>query len=114
MHPLQYPLSPRETLPTMYDLPSEDPEEPGLADEFHDYQPKLLRETCQPKTYPPEEVFVGIDLNVYYDVHHTQWYNRSDWFLALGVTIAERIEDLRWSYVVWQEGVNPFVVGIED
>lgn len=26
------PLSPRETLPTMYDLPSEDPEEPGLPD----------------------------------------------------------------------------------
>jgi hypothetical protein len=23
------PLSPRETLPTMYDLPSENPEEPG-------------------------------------------------------------------------------------
>ena len=30
------PLSPRETLPTMYDLPSEDPEEPGLPDQFHD------------------------------------------------------------------------------
>jgi len=26
------PLSSRETLPTMYDLPSEDPEEPGLPD----------------------------------------------------------------------------------
>ena len=25
---------PRETLPTMYDLPSEDAEEPGLSDEF--------------------------------------------------------------------------------
>jgi hypothetical protein len=33
-----------ETLPTMYDLPSEDPEEMGLPDEF---QPKLLRETFQ-------------------------------------------------------------------
>ena len=110
MYQSQYPLSPVASLPTMYDLPSEDPEEPGLPDEFHDYQPKLLRETCQPKTYPPEEVFVGTDLNLYYDVHHTQWYKRPDWFLALGVTVAERIEDLRWSYVVWQEGVNPFVV----
>jgi len=27
---------PRETLPTMYDLPSEDAEEPGLSDEFPD------------------------------------------------------------------------------
>ena len=25
----------RLTLPTMYDLPSEDPEEPGLPDDFH-------------------------------------------------------------------------------
>ena len=39
------PRSPRETLPTMYDLPSEDPKEPGLPDEFHYYQPQLLRET---------------------------------------------------------------------
>ena len=33
------PRSPRETLPTMYDLPSEFPEEPGLPDEYHDLQP---------------------------------------------------------------------------
>lgn len=32
------PLSPR-LMPTMYDLPSENPEEPGLPDEFHLYQP---------------------------------------------------------------------------
>jgi len=25
--------------PTMYDLPSEDPQEPGLPDEFHSLQP---------------------------------------------------------------------------
>ena len=56
MHQSQYPLSPLVSLPTMYDLPSEDLDEPGLPDEFHDYQPKLLRETCHPKTYPPEEV----------------------------------------------------------
>jgi hypothetical protein len=30
------PRSPRETLPTMCDLPSEDAEEPGLSDEFPD------------------------------------------------------------------------------
>jgi hypothetical protein len=34
------PLPPKETLPTMYDLPSEDPEEPGLPDEFHLLQPE--------------------------------------------------------------------------
>ena len=39
------PRSPRETLPTMYDLPSEFPEEPGLPDEYHDLQPQLLSRT---------------------------------------------------------------------
>jgi hypothetical protein len=29
------PLPPRQTLLTMYDLPSDNPEEPGLPDEFH-------------------------------------------------------------------------------
>jgi Uma2 family endonuclease len=97
-------------LPTMYDLPSEDPEEPGLPDEFHDFQPKLLRETCVPPTYPANERFVGADLNLYYDSRHTSCYKRPDWFLCLGVTPGEMQEDLRWSYVVWQEGVAPFLV----
>jgi hypothetical protein len=44
------PRSPRETLPTMYDLPSENAEEPGLPDEFHDFQPELLRVTFLPCT----------------------------------------------------------------
>ena len=57
----QQPLPPWEVLPTMYDLPSEYPEEPGLPDEFHHFQPQLLRETCQPSTYPPSQVFVGQD-----------------------------------------------------
>jgi Uma2 family endonuclease len=71
-----------DTLPTMYDLPSEDKEEMGLPDEFHDFQPKLLRETCQPAV---DEFFVGADLNLYYDVRQTNWYKRPDWFLVLGV-----------------------------
>jgi Uma2 family endonuclease len=110
MYQNQYPRSPAETLPTMYDLPSEDPEEPGLPDEFHDFQPKLLRETCQPTTYPLSEIFIGTDINLYYDSRHTRWYKRPDWFLALGVDAATRQEDLRWSYVIWQESVSPFLV----
>ena len=106
----QIPQLPSETLPTMYDLPSEDPEEAGLPDEFHDFQPKLLRETCVPPTYPVAEIFMGADLNLYYDGRHPQWYKRPDWFLVLGVAAAARQEDLRWSYVVWQESVNPFLV----
>jgi len=51
----------------MYDLPSEDPEEPGLPDEYHEFQPPMLRQTFQPSNYDPEEVFVAADLNLYYD-----------------------------------------------
>jgi Uma2 family endonuclease len=104
------PQPPAETLPTMYDLPSEDPEEPGLPDEFHDFQPKLLRETCVSPTYPAAEMFVGADLNLYYDGKHPRWYKRPDWFLALGVAPADQQADLRWSYVMWQEGIAPFLV----
>lgn len=95
-------------LPTMYDLPSEDPEEMGLPDEFHDFQPKLLRETCQPPNCP--DFFIGADLNLYYDVEHTSWYKRPDWFLVIGAPASQSESDMRWSYVMWQEGIAPFLV----
>jgi Uma2 family endonuclease len=104
------PRSPRETLPTMYDLPSEDPEEPGLPDEFHCFQPPLLRETFQPPNYPPERVFIGSDLNLYYNVRHPTWYKRPDWFAVLGVSRWYDGHDLRLSYVVWQEEARPYLV----
>ncbi|OLT69544.1 Uma2 family endonuclease [Moorena producens] len=110
LDPTVHPRPVWETMPTMYDLPSEDPEEPGLPDEFHDFQPQLLRETCQPPNYPREEMFIGTDLNLYYDSHHLLWHKRPDWFLVLGVTPAQQQKDLRWSYVVWQEGRAPFLV----
>lgn len=110
MYSPEPPLSPKETLPTMYDLPSEDPQEPGLPDEFHLFQPQLLRETCQPKTYPANQVFVGTDLNLYYDGRNTSWHKRPDWFVVLGVERASAQADLRWSYVIWQELVSPFLV----
>jgi Uma2 family endonuclease len=98
----------RADLPTMYDLPSEDPEEMGLPDEFHDFQPKLLRETCRPPI--EEDFFIGADLNLYYDTDHTSWYKRPDWFLVLGAPATQSGDDLRWSYVLWQEGAVPFLV----
>lgn len=104
------PRSPRETLPTMYDLPSENPEEPGLPDEFHDLQPQLLSRTFRCRHYPPERVFTGTDLNLYYDVRHPLWHKRPDWFVVVGVPRLYDEQDLRNSYVIWQEGVNPFVV----
>ncbi|MBE9220272.1 Uma2 family endonuclease [Dolichospermum flos-aquae] len=105
-----HPRPPWETMPTMYDLPSENPEEPGLPDEFHDFQPQLLRETCQSPIYPREEMFIGTDLNLYYDGRHYSWYKRPDWFLVLGVAASEKQEDMRLSYVVWQEVVAPFLI----
>lgn len=103
------PLPPRETLPTMYDLPSETPEDSGLPDEFHDLQPQLLSATLRLRHYSKSQFFTGTDLNLYYDVHHPQWYKRPDWFLALGVQRLYEGTDLRSSYVIWQEGVDPFV-----
>ncbi|CBN58447.1 MULTISPECIES: Uma2 family endonuclease [Kamptonema] len=117
MFPFKYPVpqtdpprSPRETLPTMYDLPSEDPEEPGLPDEFHDLQPQLLTQTFQPSQYSQSEVFCGSDINLYYDSRHPNWYKRPDWFGVVGVPRLYDQVDMRLSYVVWQEAVNPFVV----
>jgi Uma2 family endonuclease len=117
MFPLKYPveqtdppLPAKETLPTMYDLPSESPEEPGLPDEFHDLQPELLRLTFRPPNYPPDQIFNASDLNLYYDVHHPNWYKRPDWFGVVGVSRLYNQQDLRLSYVIWQEGVNPFVI----
>lgn len=73
-------------LPTMYDLPSEDPEEPGLPDEFHLHQPQLLAETFQPPAYFPERSFVGSDLNLDYDLAHPLWYKRPAWFAVLDIS----------------------------
>jgi Uma2 family endonuclease len=92
---------------TMYDLPSEDPEESGLPDEFHEIQPKLLKETCQLQR---PDFFVGVDLSLYYDPYHPLWHKRPDWFLAVGVAPAKTQEELRLSYVFWQEQVSPFLV----
>jgi Uma2 family endonuclease len=101
------PISPANTLPTMYDLPSEDPEEMGLPDEFHDVQPDLLKETCHPSA---DSFFMGTDLNLYYDIKHTSWYKRPDYFLVIGASASESIADSRLSYVMWQEGVAPFLM----
>jgi Uma2 family endonuclease len=94
----------------MYDLPSENPEEPGLPDEFHYHQPQLLTFTFRPPNYPNNRVFSTGDMNLYYDVHHQNWYKRPDWFGVVGVPRLYEGTDLRLSYVIWQEGVTPSVV----
>ena len=93
----------------MYDLPSEDVVEPGLPDEFP-LQALLLRKTFQPKRYRPDRVLSAMDLNIYYDVEHPLWYKRPDWFGVVGVSRLYEEQELRWSYVIWQEKVNPVIV----
>ncbi|EDX71308.1 conserved hypothetical protein [Coleofasciculus chthonoplastes PCC 7420] len=104
------PPFPRQTLPTMYDLPSDNPEDPGLPDEFHFFQPLLLLLTFQPTNWNWEQVFSACDLNLYYDVNHTHWYKRPDWFGVVGIPRLYEQRDLRLSYVIWQEEISPFVV----
>ncbi|MBD2437101.1 Uma2 family endonuclease [Nostoc sp. FACHB-110] len=110
MYQTDPPRPAKETLPTMYDLKSEDPQEPGLPDQFHLWQPRLLEDTFLLPNYPSEQVFVASDLNLYYDLHHPLWYKRPDWFAVLGISHLYEQKDLRLSYVIWQEGVAPFVV----
>jgi len=104
------PLPAEEMLPTMYDLPSEDPSEPGVPDEFHILQPQLLSATCRPRLYWPNRMFTASDLNLYYDVHYQLWYKRPDWFVVVDIPRLYRNRDLRLSYLIWQEGRSPHVV----
>jgi Uma2 family endonuclease len=100
----------RKPWPTMYDLPSEDPEEPGLPNEFHDLQPQLLSATLQLNNYSASEMFSVSDMNLYYDHNHTNWYKRPDWMLVVGVERLYEGRDLRQSYVVWDEQVVPTLI----
>ncbi|MEB3294460.1 MAG: Uma2 family endonuclease [Synechococcales bacterium] len=99
-----------DRLPTMYDLPSEDPTEPGFPDEFHDLQPQLLSRTLSLSQYLPHQVFTASDLNLYYDPSRFNWYKRPDWFLVVGGFRLYKGHSARSSYVLWDEQVSPWVV----
>ena len=110
MYQTDPPIPAQETLPTMYDLPSEYVEDSGLPDEFHLLQPRLLTETFSPPNYPPDQVFVASDLNLYYDTRNPLWYKRPDWFAVVGVSRLFDQRELRLSYVMWQEIIAPLVM----
>jgi len=93
----------------MDDLPSEDPEEPGLPDDFHVLQPQLLSATFRPPGYEANRVYTGANINIYFDSKQTRWHKRPDWFAVLDVPQYPG-GDVRWSYVVWQERAVPLVV----
>ncbi|MGB7412881.1 MAG: Uma2 family endonuclease [Thermosynechococcaceae cyanobacterium] len=103
-------VQPQKDWPTMYNLPSEDPEEPGLPDEFHDLQPQLLSATLKLTTVAKDQIFTGTHLNLYYDRNNTTWHKRPDWFAVTGVPRLYAGKDLRMSYVIWDEQVSPTVV----
>jgi Uma2 family endonuclease len=49
-------------------------------------------------------------MNLYYDPHHPIAYKRPDWFVSVGVSPLYKNGDLRLSYVIWQEGITPFII----
>lgn len=83
MYQTNSPLPPKELLPTMYDLPSEEAGKPSLPD----FLRELLCLTFRPPNYPPDQILVASDLNLYYDSHHPQWYKRLDWVAVLALQI---------------------------
>jgi Uma2 family endonuclease len=97
-------------MPTMYDLPSEDPRESGLPDEFHDLQPQLLSRTLRLSGYSSDRCFAGSDMNLYYNTDHPLWHKRPDWFLVVDVPRLYAGYDLRNSFVVWDEGKAPSII----
>ncbi|MCP4104758.1 MAG: hypothetical protein GY749_04350 [Desulfobacteraceae bacterium] len=99
-----------EMLPTMYDLPSENPEEPGVPDQFHTWQSELLTQTFVPPDYAPDRMMVGSDLNLYYDLNNRFNYKRPDWFAVLDVPYLYENREGRLSYVIWNEKTPPFIV----
>ncbi len=106
----EQPLSPKETLPTMYDLPYEEEDQPGMPDIFHVWQARLLDETFRPPNFEPEEIFTASDLNLYYNVHDLSQYKRPDWFAVVGLPKTGEKPEMRFSYVIWQESRAPLVV----
>ncbi len=103
-------ITAEEMLPTMYDLPSENPEEPGVPDLFHIWQPELLSQTFVPPAYARDRMLVATDLNLYYDVNCPRNYKRPDWYAVLDVPYLYGEErEIRLSYVMWREKIVPFI-----
>ncbi len=91
-------------LPNMFELPSENPEEPGLPDHFHYLQPHLLSQTFRIKVC----CFSCGDMYLYYDEDNTSYYKRPDWFVALVPPMFCHFK--RESFLVWQEKAVPFMI----
>jgi Uma2 family endonuclease len=98
---------PANILLTMYDLPSEDHDNLAPSDGFHRMQRNLLKTTCRPRL---SKFFIGSNMHFYFDVKNALRYKIPDWFLVPGVSASKTSAELRWSYVLWQEAIAPFIV----
>ncbi len=101
---------PKKDWPTMYDLPSEYPEDPGWPDEFHAWQTEFLADTFQLKNVAKDQILISRNLNLHYDLNFPNDHIRPDWFAVVGVPRLYDGHDLRLSYVVWDEQASPAVV----
>ena len=99
------PYAPDEHAPTEDDLPYD--EELPLESERHVLQMYLLRETLTLAWADRPDVYVGIDMFVYFSPTQvlTEDFRGPDVFVTMGVPKRERK-----SWLVWQEGKPPDVV----
>lgn len=79
------------------------------SETFHLIQSRCLEYTFNPPNYTSNQIFCGSKINLYFDPRNPQWYKQPDWFAVLGVE-QDQHQNLRTSYVSWQESFNPFIV----
>lgn len=97
--------NPLHCLPSAEDLPDSD--DTPVDNELQDLIPGLLKAILAIVWANRQDWFFGVDMGVYYDPNQPAIV--PDGFLSLGV---ERFidEDLRLSYVFWEENVVPIMV----
>ncbi len=101
--PLLYPLSSAVGLPTEQDLP--DTDNRPVDNELQLLLPWFLRAVLKLAWANRTDWFLGANLGVYYDPDRPAV--GPDAFLSLGVPLYRPGQDLRLSYLLWQEGVVP-------
>jgi Uma2 family endonuclease len=92
-----------ENLPTEHDLPETDNR--PVDNELQLLLPTLLRSILLLAWADRSDWFVGVNLGLYYDPARPAV--GPDAFLSLGVPLYRPGQDLRLSYLIWQEGVVP-------
>ncbi|MEB3282954.1 MAG: Uma2 family endonuclease [Lyngbya sp.] len=79
-------------------------------EQFELYQSHLLESTFIPANYPSDQVFAGCSINLFFDPRRPQEFKCPDWFGVVGVDKFYQGQQIRTSFVTWQESFNPFVV----